>query len=213
MAQNVSDEARGLVKDLLDSLETRSEPISQCLLKAKRLARLLRDCDAQTWLDLEFKGILNRSIPRKSDIDALSHPHQGEAAITCQLLIEEGKKPSFVLVGSDLASLWKLDRSHLLTECCDLSLNFGKPVVLCLPSGVHLLVFMYSPLVLKPSTKKYRKVSTRMYPQVKRSWPSFIPISFWLTSPVALHRLRLAVSGLRPLQRRQSLVCHPTAVT
>jgi hypothetical protein len=49
-------EAKVVVQNLLDSLETRSEPISWCLLKAKRLARLIRDSDAQTWLDFEMKG-------------------------------------------------------------------------------------------------------------------------------------------------------------
>jgi hypothetical protein len=49
-------EARSLVEELLDSLETRPEPISQILLKARRLARLLKDGDAQTWLDFEMKG-------------------------------------------------------------------------------------------------------------------------------------------------------------
>jgi hypothetical protein len=49
-------EARAVVESLLDSLETHPETVSQCLMKAKRLARLLRDEDAQVWLDFEVKG-------------------------------------------------------------------------------------------------------------------------------------------------------------
>jgi len=43
-------------EDLLDLLERQMCPISQVLLKAKRLARLLRDQDAQRWLDYELSG-------------------------------------------------------------------------------------------------------------------------------------------------------------
>jgi hypothetical protein len=56
MEQTRLAEARVVVDSLLNSLETHSEPISQSLMKAKRLARLLRDLDAQAWLDFEMRG-------------------------------------------------------------------------------------------------------------------------------------------------------------
>lgn len=48
--------ARQTAAELLEQLETGSTPISESLMRAKRLARLLRDEDAQQWLDLETKG-------------------------------------------------------------------------------------------------------------------------------------------------------------
>lgn len=50
------DEARKVSESLLDELESTSSPIDTILMKAKRLARLMRDSDAQLWLDLETKG-------------------------------------------------------------------------------------------------------------------------------------------------------------
>lgn len=50
------DEARKVSESLLDDLENSKLPIDPILMKAKRLARLMRDTDAQTWLDLETKG-------------------------------------------------------------------------------------------------------------------------------------------------------------
>jgi len=50
------DEARKVSEALLDALETSSAKIDAILMRAKRLARLMRDSDAQTWLDLETKG-------------------------------------------------------------------------------------------------------------------------------------------------------------
>jgi len=50
------DQARKVGETLLDSLENSSSPIDAILMKAKRLARLMRDPDAQLWLDLETKG-------------------------------------------------------------------------------------------------------------------------------------------------------------
>lgn len=50
------DEARKVAQELLESLETSWAPIEAILMKAKRLARLMRDTDAQTWLDLETRG-------------------------------------------------------------------------------------------------------------------------------------------------------------
>jgi len=49
-------EARTVATDLLQKMETSDFPIERNLLQAKRLARLLRDTDAQTWLDLEISG-------------------------------------------------------------------------------------------------------------------------------------------------------------
>lgn len=48
--------AREVAAILLNELEMDATPIIQCLMKAKRLARLLRDNDAQQWLDLETRG-------------------------------------------------------------------------------------------------------------------------------------------------------------
>ena len=48
--------ARQLASSLLDDLEVGTGSIAQSLMKAKRLASLLRDTDAQKWLDLEMNG-------------------------------------------------------------------------------------------------------------------------------------------------------------
>jgi hypothetical protein len=45
---------------LLDELELGAAPIMNSLLKAKRLARLMRDEDAGTWLDLEARGYFSK---------------------------------------------------------------------------------------------------------------------------------------------------------
>jgi len=45
-----------VASDLLNKIETSDLPIERHLLQAKRLARLLRDTDAQIWLDLEISG-------------------------------------------------------------------------------------------------------------------------------------------------------------
>lgn len=50
------DSARQTATELLAELETSNVPIAQSLMRAKRLARLLRDSDAQVWLDHELKG-------------------------------------------------------------------------------------------------------------------------------------------------------------
>ena len=50
------DEARKVAQELLEELETSRAPIETVLMKAKRLARLMRDTDAQAWLDLETRG-------------------------------------------------------------------------------------------------------------------------------------------------------------
>ena len=48
--------ARNLAADLLSDLEIHQASISSILMKAQRLARLLRDQDAQLWLKLELSG-------------------------------------------------------------------------------------------------------------------------------------------------------------
>jgi len=53
---NRIDEIRKVSESLLDDLESSKLSIDPILMKAKRLARLMRDSDAQTWLDLETKG-------------------------------------------------------------------------------------------------------------------------------------------------------------
>ena len=50
------DEARKISEELLNALENSASKIDAILMKAKRLARLMRDSDAQIWLDLETKG-------------------------------------------------------------------------------------------------------------------------------------------------------------
>jgi hypothetical protein len=50
------NEARNVAKELLESLETSQVSVDKILMKAKRLARLMRDADAQVWLDLETRG-------------------------------------------------------------------------------------------------------------------------------------------------------------
>jgi hypothetical protein len=50
------DEARRVAIALLDDLEGGEASVEGALLKAKRLARLMRDTDAQRWLDLEMSG-------------------------------------------------------------------------------------------------------------------------------------------------------------
>lgn len=49
-------EARSVAVLLLEDLETSSHSIDKILMRAKRLARLMRDTDAQLWLDCETKG-------------------------------------------------------------------------------------------------------------------------------------------------------------
>ncbi|MEE4375806.1 hypothetical protein V2J67_25945 [Pseudomonas alliivorans] len=50
------NEARTVATALLDDLETSSVPVERILMRAKRLARLMRDTEAQLWLDYETKG-------------------------------------------------------------------------------------------------------------------------------------------------------------
>ena len=50
------DSARETASELLDELEQGNNDIDRYLMKAKRLARLLRDEDAARWLSLEMKG-------------------------------------------------------------------------------------------------------------------------------------------------------------
>lgn len=64
-------EARSVANDLLQKMETYDLPIERHLLQAKRLARLLRDTDAETWLDLEIRG-----YPDGFDFKTLGNCHQ-----------------------------------------------------------------------------------------------------------------------------------------
>jgi hypothetical protein len=54
--QSRLDDARRTAHELIEALETSNVPIADCLMKAQRLARLLRDSDAQTWLTFEMAG-------------------------------------------------------------------------------------------------------------------------------------------------------------
>jgi len=48
--------ARETARSLIDALEIENKPIDQCLALAHRLARLLRDGDAERWLGYEARG-------------------------------------------------------------------------------------------------------------------------------------------------------------
>ncbi|HEU4411744.1 MAG TPA: hypothetical protein VFS43_41255 [Polyangiaceae bacterium] len=48
---------------LVNALEVEDVPIEKCLMMAARLARLLRDSDAQTWIDLELRGYPPQTKP------------------------------------------------------------------------------------------------------------------------------------------------------
>jgi len=54
--RNRLEQARAAAQRLVDVLETTDTPIDQILMMGERLARLLRDGDAQRWLDLEMRG-------------------------------------------------------------------------------------------------------------------------------------------------------------
>jgi hypothetical protein len=69
------DEARRVAMELLDSLESSSMPIDSIILRAKRLARLMRDTDAQGWLDLEMRG-----YPENFDFSTLGTCRQRDKA-------------------------------------------------------------------------------------------------------------------------------------
>lgn len=62
---SVSDrlnDARQVARTLLDDLETVTVRTEGVLMKAKRLARLMRDSDAQLWLELETSGYPKESF-------------------------------------------------------------------------------------------------------------------------------------------------------
>ncbi len=65
------DEARKIANELLDEFETKQSPIDFLLLKTKRLARFMRDTDAQVWLDHETKG-----YPAKFDFTTIGTCHK-----------------------------------------------------------------------------------------------------------------------------------------
>jgi hypothetical protein len=64
MAANI-DEARKVARSLLNDLETVTVRTEGVLMKAKRLARLMRDADAMQWLDLETSGYPSKFNPTK----------------------------------------------------------------------------------------------------------------------------------------------------
>lgn len=78
-------EARRVASELLDCLETSSTPIDAVILRAKRLARLMRDSDAQYWLDLEMRG-----YPDNFNFSTLGTCRQ--YAASCGRLIERESK-------------------------------------------------------------------------------------------------------------------------
>jgi hypothetical protein len=82
---NRISEARSVVGSLLDDLESSSATIDTVLMRAKRLARLMRDTDAQRWLDLETSG-----YPSNFSFDDLGTCRKYAAA--CGRLNEAEKK-------------------------------------------------------------------------------------------------------------------------
>lgn len=56
------NEARSTIRELLNEMESQDLPVERYLMKAKKLARLLRDSDAQKWLDFELKGYPDKFI-------------------------------------------------------------------------------------------------------------------------------------------------------
>lgn len=78
------NEALTIAKELLQRMETGEFPAERYLLQAKRLARLLRDGDAQTWLDLEIRGYPSGFDP-KSIGNCLSYAKAGGR------ILEDGK--------------------------------------------------------------------------------------------------------------------------
>jgi hypothetical protein len=54
--QSRKDAALSTVRALINAMEVDEAPIERCLMLAQRVARLMRDTDAQTWLDLEQRG-------------------------------------------------------------------------------------------------------------------------------------------------------------
>lgn len=64
----ISEEAKILSKQILDDIEFNKFPISSILMKTNRLARLLRDSDAQKWISYEIGGYpsdLEKFDPKK----------------------------------------------------------------------------------------------------------------------------------------------------
>src|SRR4051812_23078942 len=62
-------QARQAAQRLVDLLETGVAPIEQALMIAQRLARLLRDVEAQRWLDYEMSGYPDKA----SEVAPLGH--------------------------------------------------------------------------------------------------------------------------------------------
>lgn len=60
------EEAKSVARSLLDDLELANNAVGSILMKARRLARLMRDSDAQAWLELEASG-----YPDKFDFSSL----------------------------------------------------------------------------------------------------------------------------------------------
>jgi hypothetical protein len=56
------DEARQAARELVTALEDHATPIAQVLMKGQKVARLLRDQDAQTWLHYESNGYPETSM-------------------------------------------------------------------------------------------------------------------------------------------------------
>lgn len=92
-------EARSVATELLRQIETEDLPVERVLFQAKRLARLMRDGDAQTWLDLETRG-----YPDKFDTSILGSCLQ--YATAGGRITSEGKYylPSLPRLEADCAS-------------------------------------------------------------------------------------------------------------
>lgn len=90
------DEARSAVRELLNEIESQDLPVERYLMKAKRLAHLLKDSDAQKWLDYELKG-----YPDKFSFSELG---------TCRRYAESGGRVSD-------EKYWKLSLPSLEARC------------------------------------------------------------------------------------------------
>ncbi len=98
------DEARKVVLELLDLLESSSSSTELCLMKAKRLARLMRDSDAQIWLDLETRG-----YPDKYNFSQLGTCQK--YAVAGGRITTKGEYYGRSLPGFE--AIWRADEAHI----------------------------------------------------------------------------------------------------
>jgi hypothetical protein len=98
------DEARKAAHELLDALEVGDAAIDICLMKAARLARLMRDSDAKAWIELETRG-----YPEKFVATSLGSCHK--YAVAGGRILPDGKYYLLSLPGFE--AMWKADQAHV----------------------------------------------------------------------------------------------------